>query len=353
MTVEPAADTSTRQRSHPPSLRPHPSGVCVVGVTAWGLTLAQLFAGAGGAVCLLARNEGEAETVRRLRTEPRRIAEVRLPASVRVTASPDEASVGAGIAILAVPSQALRENARRVSGRMGQGCIAVSAAKGIELGTGLRMSQVLREELPEGTPVLALSGPNLAGEIARGLPAATVVAGPDDAAVRVQGALASPSFRVYTHDDIVGVELGGALKNIIALAAGICDSLGYGDNAKAGIVTRGLAEITRLGGALGANPLTFAGLSGLGDVTATCASPLSRNRRVGEALGRGMPLNRILAELDHVAEGVSTTAAAVELARRLGVELPIAETMDRLLRGEITAVEGVRALMEREVRSEL
>ena len=327
--------------------------VAVLGVTAWGLTLAQLLAHAGGDVRLLARSQVEADRVRVRRTDPRRIAEVRLPHSVTMTPDPGAALDDATLFVVAVPAQTFRANLQRVAGTVPPGCIVLSATKGIELESRLRMTEVLAQELPAGRPLCALSGPNLAGEIARGLPAATVVAGPAEAAQRVQRALTSALFRVYVHDDVTGVELGGALKNIIGLAAGVCDGLGYGDNAKAGVITRGLAEITRLGVALGANPLTFAGLSGLGDVVATCASQLSRNRYVGQEIGRGRPLSEVLAGLDHVAEGVTTTAAACALARRLGVEMPIAQGVDRLLRGEITPQEGVRLLMEREPRNEL
>jgi glycerol-3-phosphate dehydrogenase (NAD(P)+) len=327
--------------------------VSVVGVTAWGLTLSCLFARAGSSVTLLARTEPEAATVQRLRTEPRRIAELRLPPSVDITADPQAGLADAGIVVTAVPAQSLRSNLTPLRHLLTETDVVVSAAKGVELGTGLRMTEVLAEVLDGAPMICALSGPNLAGEIARGLPATTVVAGPDAAAIRVQRSLASPDFRVYTHDDVIGVELGGALKNIIALAAGIGDGLEYGDNAKAALITRGLAEITRLGVALGATPATFAGLSGLGDVIATCASPLSRNRRVGEALGRGRPLQETLTELDHVAEGVTTTTAAADLARRIGVDLPITFGLERVLRGEITPADGARLLMEREPRPEL
>jgi len=330
-----------------------PAHVTVVGVTSWGLTLAQLFAHAGASVRLLARTDAEAETVRRRRTEPRRIASVRLPPAVEITHQPAAALRDVEIVVLVVPAQRMRENLRHLAADLPPGAVVVSASKGIELGSGLRMSEVLGEELPRNIGRCALGGPNLAEEIARGLPATTVVAGPPDAARAVQEALGSTRFRVYTHDDVTGVELGGALKNVIALAAGIADGLGGGDNAKASLITRGLAEITRLGIALGANPLTFAGLSGLGDVIATCASPLSRNRRVGEELGRGRTLAAILAEMHHVAEGVATTEAACALAARHHVELPIAEGMRQVLRGEISAAEGSRRLMEREPRSEL
>jgi glycerol-3-phosphate dehydrogenase (NAD(P)+) len=196
------------------------------------------------------------------------------------------------------------------------------------------MTEVLTSVLPGCGAYCAVSGQS-GRWIVPGLPATTVVAGPSRACVRAQRALASPRSRLYTHDDIVGVELGGALKNIIALAAGIADGLESGDNAKAALITRGLAEITRLGVALGASPMTFAGLSGLGDVIATCASRLSRNHRVGEELGRGRPLAEILAGLGHVAEGVTTTRAARALAERHGVEMPITTSIDRILRGEI------------------
>jgi glycerol-3-phosphate dehydrogenase (NAD(P)+) len=326
--------------------------VAVVGVTAWGLTLSYLFARAGSTVTLLARTEAEAATVRSQRTEPRRIAELRLPSAVAVTADPVVAFDGAQIVTMAAPAQSVRSNAERISSYASASTVVLSAAKGVELRTGLRMTEVLTAVLGDGPAICALSGPNLAGEIARGLPATSVVAGALEAAARVQVSLASPDFRVYTHDDVIGVELGGALKNIIALAAGIGDGLQYGDNAKAALITRGLAEITRLGVALGAQPATFAGLSGLGDVIATCASPLSRNRRVGEAIGRGRPLAETLAELDHVAEGVATTSAAGDLARRIGVDMPITFGLERVLQGEITPVEGARLLMEREPKRE-
>lgn len=327
----------------------------VVGVTAWGLTLAQVLAQAGASVAVLARHEPEAGAVRRERTAPARTAVVRLPASVEVFADAGAALAGAGIVVLAVPAQAMRQNARRVAPHIAPAAVLVSAAKGIEIETGRRMSEVLVEECggPAGA-VAALSGPNLADEVARGLPATTVVASSDaDAAGRVQEALTTPRFRVYTHDDVVGVELGGALKNIIALGAGMDDGLGYGDNAKAAFITRGLAEITRLGVAMGANPLTFAGLSGLGDLVATCASPLSRNRRVGAALGRGRPLAEVLADLGHVAEGVPTTRAARRLARIHGVEMPIVDAMYRVLFEGWPPAEAAQALMERAPRAEL
>jgi glycerol-3-phosphate dehydrogenase (NAD(P)+) len=327
--------------------------VTVVGVTSWGLALAQLFALAGSSVTLLARNEEEAATVRLQRTDPARIKEVRLPSTVDITPNLEHAAPAGAIVVFAVPSQTVRRNAVHIAPHIPASAILVSAAKGIELESGLRMTEVLASAVPGALAYCALSGPNLAGEIARGLPATTVVAGPDAACERVQRALSADNFRVYTHDDVVGVELGGALKNIIALAAGIADGLESGDNAKAALITRGLAEITRLGVALGANPMTFAGLSGLGDVIATCASRLSRNHRVGEELARGRPLGEILAGLGHVAEGVTTTGAACVLAERHGVEMPITAGIARILRGELSPPQCARLLFDREPRAEL
>ncbi len=326
----------------------------VVGVTAWGLTLAQQLACAGTVVCLLARDRDEAEIIRARRTHPQRAAGVCLPPDVRITEDPRCALVGAGLVLFAVPAQTMRRNARILAAWLPPECVLVSAAKGVELDTGWRMTEVLAAECGSLRPLAALSGPNLADEIARGLPATTVAACADaSAARRVQRALTTSHFRVYTHDDVTGVELGGALKNVIALGAGIADGLGYGDNAKAAFITRGLAEITRLGVAMGANPLTFAGLSGLGDLIATCASPFSRNRRVGEQLGRGLPLADVLATLGHVAEGVPTTAAARMLARKHGVGMPIVDAMYRVLFEGYPVQEAARALMEREPRAEL
>ena len=327
--------------------------VAVVGVTAWGLTLAQQLARAGASASLLARDEDEADLVRLRRTHPRRSTAVRLPADVTVAADPDLVSA-ADLVLFAVPAQTLAANVQRVRACLPVGAPLISAAKGIEIRSGRRMSAVLAEESGERGPVVALSGPNLADEVARGLPSTAVAASSDGrAALLVQTVFGSGQFRVYTHDDVVGVELGGALKNIIALGAGINDGLGYGDNAKAALMTRGLAEITRLGVAMGANPLTFAGLSGLGDLIATCASPLSRNRRVGEELGRGRALADVLAALGHVAEGVPTTAAAHALAQRHGVTMPIVEGMHRVLFEGCPVVEAARTLMEREPRAEL
>jgi glycerol-3-phosphate dehydrogenase (NAD(P)+) len=237
-----------------------------------------------------------------------------------------------------------------------EGTIVVSAAKGLEIETTLRMTQVLKEELPPQfhSHLAALSGPNLAREIMAGLPAITVVASENDEAARfVQGLIITPRFRVYTHNDVVGVELAGALKNIIAVGAGISDGLGYGDNAKAAFMTRGLVEIARLGVAAGANPLTFAGLAGLGDLVATCASPHSRNHYVGEQLAQGRSLAEIQASMRMVAEGVPTTIAALQLARRYTVEMPITEQMYQVLFEGKDPRQAVTDLMTRDAKGEL
>jgi len=327
--------------------------VAVVGATSWGTTLAVVLARTGVPTALVTRTPEEADALDRERENRRLLPGVRIPEGVLIAPLRPEALEGAWLVVLAVPSRTMRENARRLAPLLRRGQAVLSASKGLEADTGLRMSQVLAQELPPGTPLAVLSGPNLAREIAEGLPASTVVASEDEAtARRIQALLNSRRFRVYTSEDVVGVELGGALKNIVAIGAGICDGLGYGANAKSALLTRGLAEITRLGVALGANPLTFSGLAGLGDLVATCFSPLSRNRRVGEELGRGRPLDRILADLGHIAEGVDTTRATLPLARSAGVEMPILETIHAVLFEGLPLAEAVHRLMGRPPRPE-
>lgn len=330
--------------------------VAVMGTTMWGTTLAVMLARRGLEVFLWARTQEEARELSERGRNPRRLPDVAFPPGLAVTSALDEAVAGAELVILAVPTQTVRANARLVAALLGPQTLLVSAAKGLELGTAKRPSEVIAEEVHPAMHryVCALSGPNLARELAWGLPAATVIAARDlDVARRAQGLIMSPLFRVYTNTDLLGVELGGALKNIIALAAGISDGLGAGDNAKAGVITRGLAEITRLSVAAGARAFTLAGLAGLGDLVATCSSRLSRNRYVGEELGKGRPLQEILASLGQVAEGVPTTLAALELAGRLGVEMPIAEGMRRVLFEGLEPRKAVADLMARDAKSEL
>ena len=312
-------------------------------------------AGEGRPVTLLARNETEREVLRSSGENTRFLPGVAFPAPMLVVHDPEEALAGANLVVIAVPSDRLRDNARRVSEHMRPGTVVVNATKGLELPTALRMSEVLADELPDSLrpSICSLSGPNLAKEIAQGKLATTVVASESQAAAELaQASLLSSRFRVYTSDDMTGVELGGALKNIVALGAGICDGLEFGENAKAAFITRGLAEITRLGVAAGAHPLTFAGLAGVGDVIATCASRLSRNRYVGEQLALGRAWPEIRASMDNVAEGVNATEAALNLAQRLNVEMPIAETTYRILYEGLSPREAAIELMQRPVGSE-
>ena len=333
----------------------NPLPTAVVGATTWGATLAILTARAGVPVRLLCRTAGEADELRRAGELTRRLPNVPFPPSLSPEHDPRSALRDARLVIVAVPSDRFRENLRRIADRIPADAVVLSVTKGLELPAGLRMSEVLAQELPHHPPerIAALSGPNLAGEVIAGKPALTVVAAADEPARRlVQDTLMSPAFRVYTSDDVVGVELGGSLKNIIALAAGMADGLGAGDNAKAALVTRGLSEIGRLGIAAGAQLMTFAGLAGLGDVMATCSSPLSRNRRVGEELAKGRTLDEILAGMDAVAEGVNTTVAALEMAERLDVDMPITRLMSQVLFEGLPAAECIPALMERPPRAE-
>ncbi len=331
------------------------SPAVVVGATTWGTTLAVLTARAGVPVRLLCRTADEADILRRAGEHTRRLPGVPFPPALSVEHDPATALADARLVIVAVPSDRFRDNLRRIARYVPSDAVILSVTKGLELPAGLRMSEVTAQELPHHREdrFAALSGPNLAGEIIAGKPALTVVASRSESTSRLaQDTLMSPSFRVYTSDDVVGVELGGALKNILALAAGIADGLGAGDNAKAALVTRGLNEIGRLGIAAGAELMTFAGLAGLGDVMATCSSPLSRNRRVGEELARGRKLPDILAGMDAVAEGVNTTVAALEMAERLGVDMPITRLMSQALFEDLPAAECIPVLMERPPRSE-
>ena len=329
--------------------------VGVVGTTTWGTTLAIILARRGLDVRLWARTPEEADRLRADGRNARFLPGAEFPPTLHVTASPDEAVRDADLVIFAVPSRTLRHNVRAMRDSLGGATVVVSATKGLELDSCKRMSQVLQEELPPilRTRVCALSGPNLASEIAEGRPSSTVVASEDpEAAASAQAIITSPLFRVYTNDDIVGVELGGALKNIIALGAGICDGLQYGDNAKAVFMTRGLAEITRLGVAAGGSPMTLAGLAGMGDLIATCSSVLSRNHYVGEQLARGRSLQEIRNDMKNVAEGVDTTAAAVGLADRLGVEMPIARAAYDVLFNGVALEQAVSDLLGRAPRPE-
>jgi len=327
----------------------------IVGTTTWGTTLSVILAHRGIPVTLLARTAAESKLLGSERKNSRFLPETTFPEALKVTADVQQAIASAAVVILAVPSDRLRQNVKDVRDYLADGAIVISAAKGLELPSASRMSQVLEDEMPPRlhSGICALSGPNLAKEIIQGKPASTVVAGKDPGATeRAQDLLMSNRLRVYTSSDILGVELAGTLKNIVALGAGIGDGLEFGDNAKSAFVTRGLAEITRLGVAAGAEPLTFAGLAGLGDVIATCSSQFSRNRYVGEQLARGRSWSEIRESMDNVAEGVNATEAALKLAKELDVEMPIAETTYRVLYEGLSPREAAAELMERPARSE-
>lgn len=327
--------------------------VAVVGSGAWGTTLAILVARREPAV-LVARSSETAGRLARERVNARRLPGVPFPARLEASADPVVLR-SAELVVFAVPSSHLREEVARVAAEVPPGADIVSVVKGLEGGTLLRMSQVIAQAGGiDARRIAALSGPNLALEIARGLPASAVVAAEDEAlAGRVQARLGRRRFRLYVNEDLVGVELCGALKNVVAIAAGAAEELGFGDNGKAGLMTRGLAEMTRLGIAAGANPLTFAGLAGIGDVIATCGSPLSRNHRLGVELARGRRWADIEADLPGVAEGAYTVDAAIALADRLGVEMPIAREVHRALFEGKSAKRCLVDLLARESKDEL
>ncbi|MBA7658677.1 Glycerol-3-phosphate dehydrogenase [NAD(P)+] [subsurface metagenome] len=308
--------------------------IAIIGTTSWGITLGIVLARNGLQVSLWARTEQEAVQLVKAGPNPTLANGISFPPKLSITSSLSEALIKAKAVILAVPSQRVRQNTKLVAEHVDESMLIVSAAKGLEIGSGKRMSQVIAEEIAPSfrSNICVLSGPNLSQEVLNDLPAATVVAAEDEATARkAQKLLTTPTFCVFTNTDVIGVELGSALKNIIALGAGITDGLGYGDNAKAALITRGLTEITALGVALGANPLTFSGLAGIGDLIATCASPLSRNHYVGVELAKGRSLKEITDSMTGVAEGVSTTLAVWNLAQQMGLEMPITETIYRIL----------------------
>ena len=308
--------------------------VAIIGTTIWGITLGVALARKGLQVRLWARTEQEAIELTNAGPKSSLLSDVTFPPQLSVTSSVSESLADVKAVILVVPSQTMRQNVRLIAGHLKGSMLIVSATKGLEIGSNKRMSQVIAEEIDPRfhSNICVLSGPNLAREILCGLPAATVVAAENGSVAKiVQRLLTTPNLCVYTNTDVLGVELGGALKNVIALGAGMADGLGYGDNAKAAFITRGLTEMTALGVALGANPLTFSGLAGLGDLITTCASPLSRNHYVGVELTKGRSLEEITGSMDGVAEGVSTTVAATTLARQLGLEMPITEKIYQIL----------------------
>ena len=306
-------------------------------------------------VVLWARRPEVAEQINAERRNPHYLKDLRLPEAVRATADLAEAVQDREILICAVPSHGVRDVMGRAARWVRGEAIVVSTVKGIEEGSGLRMDEVLGEVLDSRLHprLVFLSGPSFAREIADGRPTAVTLACREESfAISVQESLSTPTLRCYTSADVIGAELGGALKNVIAIAVGICDGLDLGQNARAGLMTRGLREITRLGVELGADPLTFLGLAGMGDLVLTCTGDLSRNRRVGLELAAGRSLREIVEGMQEVAEGIRTTRAACALAEAHGVEMPISQTVRRVLEGELRAADAVQVLMTRQLRSE-
>jgi glycerol-3-phosphate dehydrogenase (NAD(P)+) len=326
----------------------------VLGAGSWGTALAVHLSGCGHDVRLWARDPSLVSEMVARRANPTYLQDVTFPNSLTPMASMEQTLDGARFVVLAVPSHGLRAVLRHAAPAIPPNAVLVSATKGLERLTLSRMSEVVSEESGGSHPIVVLSGPSFATEVSRGKPTALVAASASAAAVcAVQEEFRSPYFRLYGSDDVVGVEIGAALKNIIAIAAGVVESAALGHNALAALITRGLAEISRLSSAMGGRRETLAGLSGLGDLVLTCTGSLSRNRHVGLELGRGRPLPEILASTRMVAEGVPTTAAALELGARHGVELPIAAEMAEVLAGRETAADAVGRLMLRRQRGEL
>jgi glycerol-3-phosphate dehydrogenase (NAD(P)+) len=326
--------------------------VAVLGAGSWGTTLANLLALKGNSVRLWAFEPEVVEAINQRHENPVFLPGVALAPDLRAFADAGETVAEAPVVVSAAPSHAVRNVVTRVRGRVAAGTLVVSATKGIETGTLALMSAVIDECLP-GVRIAALSGPSFALEVCQGQPTLVVAAAREEATARdAQRIFATPRFRVYSHDDVIGVELAGALKNVIAIAAGILDGLGMGHNPRAALITRGLAEITRLGVALGASPLTFAGLAGMGDLILTATGDLSRNRALGVALAQGQSLADYRAQHRSVAEGANTSRAGAELGRRMGVELPIIQQVCDVLFSGKPAREGIAELMARELKSE-
>ena len=329
--------------------------VAVIGAGSWGTAFATITAEKGIETVLWARRPEVADEITARHTNAAYLPDFDLPASLTATPDVEKAVDGADVVVMAVPSHAFREVFRTVPPHLRADAPVVSLTKGIEQGTLQRMTEVMAEEADLSPARLAVvSGPNLAKEVMRRMPSASVVACADeDQCARLQGLFMAPFFRVYTNPDVIGCELSGAMKNVIAIAAGIADGMGFGDNSRASLITRGLAELARLGVKLGADPLTFSGLAGMGDLVATCISKLSRNRRVGEELGRGRKLDDIVAETRMVAEGVKTSRAVVALAEREDVDVPLAEHVVKVLYEGISPADMVLSLMLRAAKPEL
>ncbi|MFP3967709.1 NAD(P)H-dependent glycerol-3-phosphate dehydrogenase [Actinomadura fulvescens] len=325
-----------------------------MGAGSWGTVVAKLLCDAGGEVTLWGRRPEVVDSVNERHENPDYLPGIALPDDLRATLDPAEALEGAEFVMLAVPAQTLRENLTRWVAHLPEHAVLVSLMKGVEMGTCRRMSEVIQEvaDVPQDQ-VAVFCGPNLAREIATGQPGAAVAGCTDEAnARRLQAATMTPYFRTYTSTDVIGCELGGAVKNVVALCVGMSVGLGFGDSTQALLITRGLAEITRLGAALGADEHTFAGLAGMGDLVGTCMSPLSRNRTFGENLGRGMTLEQVVAVTKQTAEGVKSCEAVLELARKHNVEMPITESVVDVLYHGVPIKEAGISLISRSPKPE-
>lgn len=339
---------------------PQPKKIAVLGAGSWGTTFAKVMADAAttGAepaeITLWARRPEVAEEITTRHTNSTYLGETRLPESITATSSLAEAAAGAGVVVLAVPAQHLRSYLAQLGETLAEDAVLVSLIKGLERGTDMRMSEVITAELGlEASRIAVVSGPNLAMEIAREEPTASVVACEDEqTAERIAALCNNPYFRPYTNTDVVGVEIAGIVKNVIALAVGICDGQSLGDNSKASVITRGLAETTRLATVLGGRLETFSGLAGLGDLVATCASPLSRNRTAGRLLGEGLSTAQVTEQLTQTAEGMKSGSAVLELARRHGVDMPISEAVVAVLNGALEVDTIASLLLARDLKAE-
>jgi glycerol-3-phosphate dehydrogenase (NAD(P)+) len=331
------------------------TAVGVIGSGAWGTTLARLLANKGLEVTLWEHRPERAVATQQSRENTLFLPGFHLPDNLRVTSDIAQATLDKQLLLFVTPSQRMRENTRLLAPYLGPDTLCVSCSKGIEIGSLKRMTEVITEVIPSAAHrIAALSGPNISFEIAQGKPTAAVVAASsEETAVRIRDLVSTPLFRIYTSTDVIGVELGGALKNIIAIGAGFNEGMHYGENAKAAFITRALAEISRLGIAAGAHPLTFIGLAGIGDLIVTCASPLSRNQQLGHRLAAGEKLEDILASTHSVAEGIYTTRAALQLAKRYDVELPITQQLSMVLFEGLDPHKAVPELMMRDPKSEM
>lgn len=327
--------------------------LCVLGTGSWGTALALSLAKKGYEVVMWSRRSEQAEKINRTKENTEYLPGVLFPSNLTVTDDIKEAVEECKMVVMAVPSQAVRSLCRQIKGIVKDDQILVNVAKGLEKGSGKRLSEVCKEELP-GNVYVMLSGPSHAEEVARDLPTTVVVASEDiEKAEIVQDYFMSPKLRVYTNPDLIGVELGGALKNIIAFGAGICDGLGFGDNTKAALMTRGIAEISRFGTAMGAEVVTFTGLSGIGDLIVTCTSMHSRNRRAGILIGEGYSVEETLEKVKMVVEGITATEVAHDVAEKIGVDMPITNAIYAVLHENVDPKDAIVGLMMREKKHEV